>query len=422
MASSPVPVMPAQVSAASYGRLQLAVTGRNDYTPIENAIIQITDTGNPDNIIEELTTDNSGETPTIELPAPPVSYSLESSSAQPYSEYNFTVQAEGYSNLTISGAQILANVTALQSARLMPLTNIEASPIVVPPHTLYGNFPPKIAEAEIKDVSESGEVVLSRVVVPETIIVHDGPPTDTRAANYYIPFKEYIKNVASSEIYATWPESSIIANCLAIISFTLNRVFTEWYRNKGYNFTITNSTAYDHFFVYGRNIFENISETVDMIFSNYLSRPGVLQPILTQYCDGRRVSCPNWMSQWGSKDLGEQGYSPIEILRYYYGDDIYINSAEQISGIPSSWPGYDLTIGSSGQKVQQMQEQLNRISDNYPAIPKIAADGIYGNQTAEAVRTFQKIFNLPQTGVTDYATWYKISQIYVGVSRIAELN
>ena len=188
MASSSVPVMPAQVSAASYGRLQLAVTGRNDYTPIENAVIQITDTGNPDNIIEELTTDNSGETPTIELPAPPVSYSLESSSAQPYSEYNFTVQAEGYSNLTISGAQILANVTALQSARLMPLTNTEASPIVVPPHTLYGNFPPKIAEAEIKDVTESGEVVLSRVVIPETIIVHDGPPTDTRAANYYIPF------------------------------------------------------------------------------------------------------------------------------------------------------------------------------------------------------------------------------------------
>ncbi len=422
MASSSVPVMPAQVSAAAFGRLQLSVTGRNDFTPIENATIQVTDTGNPDNIIEELTTDNSGETPVIELPAPPVSYSMESGSAQPYSEYNFTIQAEGYASLTISGAQILADVTALQNARLTPLSNRETSPIVVPPHTLYGNFPPKIAETEIKDVTESGEVVLSRVVIPETIIVHDGPPSDSRAANYYIPFKEYIKNVASSEIYATWPESSIIANCLAIISFTLNRVFTEWYRNKGYDFTITNSTAYDHFFVYGRNIFENISETVDMIFSNYLSRPGVLQPILTQYCDGRRVSCPNWMSQWGSKDLGEQGYSPIEILRYYYGDNIYINSAEQISGIPSSWPGYDLTIGSSGQKVQQMQEQLNRISDNYPAIPKIAADGIYGSQTAEAVRIFQRIFNLPQTGVTDYATWYKISQIYVGVSRIAELN
>ena len=208
MASSPVPVMPAQVSAASYGRLQLAVTGRNDYTPIENAVIQVTDTGNPDNIIEELTTDNSGETPTIELPAPPVSYSLESSSAQPYSEYNFTVQAEGYSNLTISGAQILANVTALQSARLMPLANIEASPIVVPPHTLYGNFPPKIAEAEIKDVSESGEVVLSRVVIPETIIVHDGPPTDTRAANYYIPFKEYTPPGQNPPLSPTvWPLS-----------------------------------------------------------------------------------------------------------------------------------------------------------------------------------------------------------------------
>ena len=420
MASSPVPVMPAQVSAASYGRLQLAVTGRNDYTPIENAVIQVTDTGNPDNIIEELTTDNSGETPTIELPAPPVSYSLESSSAQPYSEYNFTVQAEGYSNLTISGAQILANVTALQSARLMPLANIEASPIVVPPHTLYGNFPPKIAEAEIKDVSESGEVVLSRVVIPETIIVHDGPPTDTRAANYYIPFKEYIKNVASSEIYATWPESSIIANCLAIISFTLNRVFTEWYRNKGYDFTITNSTAYDHFFVYGRNIFENISETVDMIFSNYLSRPGVLQPILTQYCDGRRVSCPNWMSQWGSKSLGDRGYTAIEILRNYYGSSMYINATDVISGIPSSYPGSPLRVGDSGDKVRQMQAQLNVISDAYPLIPKIAEDGIFGPATEKAVKTFQQIFKLTPDGIVGFRTWYKISEIYVGVSRIAE--
>jgi hypothetical protein len=400
----------------------LSVTSENDYTPVENATIQIADAGNPENIIEELKTDNSGQTSTIELPAPPIEYSLEVGSAQPYSEYTFKVQAEGYAALTVSGAQILTDATALQSIRLIPSPPSPSLPIVVPPHTLYGDFPPKIAEAEIKDLTESGEVVLSRVVVPETIIVHDGPPSDTSARNYYVPFKEYIKNVASSEIYATWPESTIVANCLAIISFTLNRVFTEWYRNKGYDFTITSSTAYDHCFVYGRNIFENISETVDTIFSNYLSRPGVVQPILTQYCDGKRVSCPNWMSQWGSKDLGENGYMPIEILRYYYGDDMYINSAEPISGIPSSWPGYDLTIGSSGQKVQQMQEQLNRIADNYPAIPKIAADGIYGSKTAEAVKTFQKIFNLSQTGVTDYATWYKISQIYVGVSRIAELS
>lgn len=414
-------IFPAQTETANLGQLRLSVTSQNNYTPIENATIRIADTGNPENIIEELTTDDSGLTPTIELPAPPIEYSLEAGSAQPYSEYNFTIQAEGYSSLTISGAQILTDATALQNVRMTPQVPAGRSPIVVPPHTLYGDFPPKIAEAEIKDLTESGEVVLSQVVIPETIIVHDGPPSDRSARNYYVPFKEYIKNVASSEIYATWPESTIIANCLAIISFTLNRVFTEWYRNKGYDFTITSSTAYDHFFIYGRNIFESISEVVDTIFSNYLSRPGVMQPILTQYCDGKRVSCPNWMSQWGSKDLGEKGYAPLEIIRYYYGDDMYINSAEQISGIPSSWPGGDLTIGSSGQKVQQMQEQLNRISDNYPAIPKIAADGIYGSRTADAVRTFQRIFDLPQTGVVDYATWYKISQIYVGVSRIAEL-
>lgn len=248
------------------------------------------------------------------------------------------------------------------------------------------------------------------------------PPNDRNAPNYYVPYKEYIKNVASSEIYATWPESTITANVLAIMSFTLNRVYTEWYRNKGYNFTITSSTAYDHFFVYGRNVFESISQVVDNIFTNYLSRPNVRQPILTQYCDGQRVSCPDWMSQWGSKTLGDQGYSPIEILRYYYGDNMYINSATQISGIPSSWPGANLTVGSRGEKVMQMQEQLNRIAQNYPALPTIAADGIYGPKTEEAVKKFQEIFDLPATGIVDYSTWYKISQIYVGVSRIGELN
>ena len=161
---------------------------------------------------------------------------------------------------------------------------------------------------------------------------------------------------------------------------------------------------------------------MDSIFPNYLSRPNVRQPILTQYCDGKRVTCPDWMSQWGSKALGDQGYSAIEILRYYYGDSMYINWAPQISGIPSSWPGSDLTIGSRGEKVLQMQEQLNRIARNYPALPTIAADGIYGPATANAVRKFQEIFDLPVTGVVDYATWYKISQIYVGVSRIAELS
>lgn len=191
------------------------------------------------------------------------------------------------------------------------------------------------------------------------------------------------------------------------------------YRNQGYNFTITSSTAFDQKFVYGRNIFENIDYMVDTVFNNYLSRPGIRQPIFTSYCDGQRVQCRG-LSQWGSKYLGDEGYSAIEIIRYYYGNDMYINSTDIVSGVPSSWPGYDLTIGSSGMKVRQMQEQLNRIAQNYPAIPRISADGVFGPMTADAVRTFQGIFNLPPTGIVDYPTWYEISDIFVGVSRIAE--
>ena len=194
------------------------------------------------------------------------------------------------------------------------------------------------------------------------------------------------------------------------------------YRNKGFDFTITSSTAFDHKWIPERNIFEPISVIVDELFADYLSRPNVRQPILTQYCDGRRVSCPNWLTQWGSKSLGEQGFSPIEILRYYYGDDMYINTAEAISGIPSSWPGYDLNIGATGEKVRQLQEQLNVIAGAYPAIPKVGEDGIYGERTSESVRKFQNVFGLPETGITDYPTWYKIQEIYVAVSRIAELN
>ena len=256
--------------------------------------------------------------------------------------------------------------------------------------------------------------------IPKTITVHLGAPSQW-AENVTVSFTDYIKNVASSEIYATWPDDTIRANVLAIMSFTLNRVYTEWYRNQGYDFTITSSTAFDHKWIYGRNIYESISQVVDEIFDNYLSRPGVRQPILTQYCDGRQVQCPNWMTQWGSCNLGEQGYSPIEILRNFYGDSIYVNTAEQISGIPASWPGNDLTVGSTGDKVRQMQEQLDMIATVYTAIPRVTPDGIYGQRTANAVREFQSIFGLPENGVVDFSTWYKISHIYVGISRIAEL-
>ena len=415
----------AMQEASEKGKLQINVTSTVDGRPIADASISISYTGVPENTLERVETDSSGQTEVLELDAPPEEWSLDpDNERQPYSEYTLDISAPGFEPVSIAGAEILANVKAIQNVRMRPsdVGREEEEVFVIPAHTLYAEYPPKIAEDEIKPVNETGEIVLSRVVVPEYIVVHDGSPRDTTAADYYVKYKDYIKNVASSEIYATWPANTIRANVLAIMSFTLNRVYTEWYRNRGYDFTITSSTAFDHKWIPGRNIYDTISVIVDELFADYLSRPNVRQPILTQYCDGRRVTCPDWMTQWGSKELGDQGYSPIEILRYFYGDDMYINTAEEISGIPASWPGYTLEEGSSGEKVRQMQEQLNVIAGAYPALPKITADGIYGPATEQAVREFQSVFGLPVTGKVDYPTWYKISEIYVGVSRIAELT
>lgn len=408
----------------NYGKLNIHVVSDNSGFPIPDATVQITSENEPENIIEEAVTNNVGQLNDIELAAPPVDYSMTPSANKPYSEYTITISASGFESVEINGAEIFSGETAIQNTSLLPLATGEtdsAELFVIPDHTLWGDYPPKIPESEIKTVEETGEIVLSRVVIPEYVVVHDGPPSDTRAKNYYVKYHDYIKNVASSEIYSTWPEATIRANILAIQSFTLNRVYTEWYRNKGKDFTITSSTAYDHKFGPGRNIFESISAIVDEIFSEYLSRPNVEQPILTQYCDGKNVSCPNWLSQWGSKALGDQGYTSIEILRNYYGDSIYINSTDEISGIPSSYPGSPLRVGDSGEKVRQMQRQLNVISNAYPLIPKIAEDGVFGPATEEAVKTFQRIFGLTQDGIVGFRTWYKISEIYVGVSRIAEL-
>lgn len=403
------------------GQLQINVTANIGLIPIQNASVTISFTGEPDSTVETLNTDSSGQTDVINLKTPPLQYSLTPNSPMPYSEYTVSVTAPGYEPVIVSGVEVLPDVTAVQNIAMTPteMTQDNEEIIAIPDHTLYGDYPPKIPEDEIKPMDESGEIVLSRVVIPEYIIVHDGVPADSTAPNYYVRYRDYIKNVVSSEIYATWPENAIYANTLAIMSFTLNRVYTEWYRNKGYNFTITSSTAYDQKWIRGRNIYKNIDRLVDSIFANYLSRPGVRQPIFTSYCDGRNVTCDG-LSQWGSKYLGDEGYSPIEIIRYYYGSDMYINTAVAVSGVPSSWPGYNLNVGASGDKVLQIQQQLNRIAQNYPAIPRIAADGIYGTNTANAVRVFQRVFNLPQSGIVDYPTWYKISEIYVGVSRIAE--
>ena len=400
--------------------LTTVLSAQNNY-PIDGASVSIADESDPDTILEELSTNSVGQTPDLSVATPPIDYSLKPDEPRPYSALILTISAPGFEPLTIRGTEVLPDQTAIQMARLRPIGSSLNNLIEIPEHTLYGTYPPKNPEAEVKPSYESGEVVLSRVVIPETIVVHDGTPSDRTAPDYYVPYRDYIKNVASSEIYATWPDAAIRANVLAIMSFTLNRVYTEWYRGKGYVFTITSSTAYDHKFIYGRNFFQSISRVVDEMFENYLSRPNVRQPILTQYCDGQRVTCPDWMSQWGSKYLGDQGYSAIDILRSYYGNDMYINSADGISGIPASWPGYDLGVGASGPKVRQLQEQLARISRAYPAIPTIAADGVYGSRTREAVEKFQSVFGLPVTGIVDYPTWYKISDIYVAVSRIAEL-
>lgn len=414
-----------ETAAESRGYLQVDVVNEENNFPVTDAVVTVQEPGEGGRILEELPTDQSGQTEQLELAAHDMALSLESQNTiRPYSVYNLKISAPGYEDAEITGTEILPGVTAIQPVRLRPVkvSASETETVRIPGHTLYETYPPKIAETEVKPVRESGEIVLSRVVVPQTVVVHDGVPTDRSAKDYYVPYRDYIKNVASSEIYATWPQSSIVANVLAIMSFTLNRVYTEWYRNQGYDFTITSSTAFDHKWIYGRDIFDTISVVVDDIFDSYLSRPDVKQPILTQYCDGKKVSCPGWMTQWGSCALGEQGYSPMEILRNFYGSDLYINTAEQISGIPASYPGTELSTGSRGDKVRQLQEQLDAIATVYTAVPSLTPDGIYGPATERSVKAFQSIFGLPQTGTVDFATWYKISHIYVAITRIAELN
>lgn len=416
--------MPENVNS-EIGRLLVSVTSSVGFIPIKNATVKIyaerQSTDQERVLVETLNTNESGQTDRVDLPTPPRSLSQEPSEIRPYAEYDMEISAEGYEPVSITGSEVMSDELAVQNVEMNPIEepNLVQSDILIPDHTLYGEYEAKIPEEEIKEVNESGEIVLSRVVIPEYVVVHDGRPEDRSAKNYYVRYKDYIKNVASSEIYSTWPEQAIYANVLCIMSFTLNRVYTEFYRGKGYDFTITSNTAFDQKWIYGRNIYENISYVVDSIFNNYLSRPGVTQPIFTSYCDGNRVTCKG-LSQWGSKYLADQGYSAIEIIRYYYGNDMFINSTNYISGIPSSYPGYDLTVGSRGAKVLQMQQQLNRIAQNYPAIPKIAADGIFGVNTKRAVQTFQGIFLLPQSGIVDYPTWYQISNVYVAVTRIAE--
>ena len=256
--------------------------------------------------------------------------------------------------------------------------------------------------------------------IPQRITVHLGPP-DSDAENVTVNFIDYVKNVASSEIYPTWEESALRANILAIVSFALNRVYTEFYRSRGYDFDITNSTAYDQYFVKGRSYFDSVSRIADALFNDYLRRPGFVEPLAAKFCNGTTAVCEG-LSQWGSQNLALQGYNSTQILRSYYGNVEIVNNAP-IQGITSSYPGTPLRRGTTGPSVVVIQTELNRISQSYPAIPKInPVDGIFGAQTEAAVRRFQEIFNLTPDGIVGRATWYALVRIYIAVTSLAELR
>lgn len=389
---------------------------------------------------KELITDISGETDVIDLPTPPTALSQSPSDASglaPYSLWEVKVEAPGRKTVTIKGVQVFPEITSIQKVILEKeqqqlsmfrnISNISDKEKSLPTlihigaHVLHGSYEKKELEESEKEMPMPNSMfrVLPEVIVPDKIVVHIGNP-DSTGPNYEVSFRDYIKNVASSEIYPTWTENTIRANIHCIVSFTLNRIFTEWYRAKGKSFDITNSTAYDHYFVYGRNIFENISNIVDEVFPQYIKRQGAVQPLLAQYCDGVKSKCPGHLTQWGSKYLGDQGKTSYEILTYYYGSNIVFDISKMIRGIPKSYPGYTLAIGSRGKEVTIVQKYINRITRNFPAIQKISTDGIYGNNTKQAVQSFQRTFGLFQSGNVDYKTWYKLSEVYVGVTKMAE--
>jgi len=410
------------------GRLKIQCFRGEDYIPIDGAKITVKGTEGSESLGSfELVTNSAGLTQILELTTPPLEYSLDIyNDKMPYSLYDITVERNGFKPIIIKGCQVLPTQTAYQICKLeasLGRGDMRQEIINVQPNTLYGKNPPKIPEEvdKLLPVPMSG-VVLPQSVIPEDIIVHQGGPNDTSAPDYKVAFKDYIKNVASCEIYSTWTNSALKANIYCIISFALNRIFTEWYRGKGKNFDITSSTAYDQAFNYGRNIYDNISEIVDEIFSTYVRRSGKKQPLFTQYCDGKNVTCPTWLNQWGSQQLGSQGMRPYDILTHYYGTDIKLVTAKKVSGSPMPYPGEELFIGLSSLSVRAIQGQLNIISRYYQSIPKVAENGIYGPRTEKAVKIFQQIFTLPQTGIVDYATWYKISDVFVGITRFAELT
>lgn len=367
-----------------------------------------------------VTTDESGETEKIALETLDKSLSLNPNfSGTPFISYDILAFANGFNSIHITGIPILDGETAIQPLAFMPMQEAQRTPSVteisigLPAVSMTGN--------RYQPESDTDPQVLRQVVIPNPITVHLGSP-GASAANVQVPFVDYIKNVASSEIYPTWPDASMRANIYAIITFALNRTFTEWYRSRGYNFDITNNTAYDQYFIHGRNTYESINLIVDEIFNEFVRRQGQISPYFTSFCNGTTSTCAG-MSQWGTVTLANQGLSPLQILRSYYPKDVEIAETNIITGVLSSYPGTALRVGSTGLDVQTIQTYLGRIRRNYPAIPVITDEaGVFGESTRAAVAKFQNIFNLSSDGVVGKATWNKLSYLYASVTRLAELD
>jgi len=370
--------------------------------------------------IYEMTTDENGEVQAVPLETLDRSFSQNQYfSGTPFISYSLLAQADGFDTLYISDIPIFEGETAVVPLALMPMQSLQRTPYQTEIHV--GG--PAVAMPGPRSQEGPAEqmYVLRQVVIPNRITVHLGKP-DAYAQNVQVSFPDYVKNAASSEIYPTWPEAALRANIYAIITFALNRIYTEWYRSRGYSFDITNSTAYDQYFVYGRPIYGSISRIVDEIFNEYVRRKGQNAPYFTSFCNGTTSTCQG-LSQWGTVTLADRGYTPLQILRSYYPKDIEIAQTDIITGVLSSYPGAPLQQGSTGLDVQTIQTYLNRIRRNYPAIPAITdKTGTFGSSTKAAVKKFQSVFNLTPDGIVGKATWYKISSLYTAVTKLADLN
>ena len=400
------------------GILRIQAFAARQSAPVEGVTVNIVGDG----FTAARMTDAEGNAADVTLTAPDCALSLEEDNTTrlPYAVCSLTASKAGYRTVRIQGIQVFAGQVTLAQPEMIPETegdrDVENPPIVIPPHPLFAGG----GGSGRAPTDPCAPRVLDRVIIPKNITVHLGKPAAS-ARNVTVSFRRYIANVASSEVYPTWPESALRANIHCQISLALNRIYTEWYPSRGYSFNITNSTSYDQYYVHGRTVFDVMVRLTDDIFNTYLRKTGTVNPYYSEYCDGKSVTCPG-LKQWGTVTLAKQGKTPLQILKYYYGSNIEIVRTHNIQAIPQSYPGSPLRQGDSGTAVFTLQRQLNRIAKDYPFFGKLTVDGVFGPRMVSTVKTFQRQFNLAADGVVGRQTWYKISYIYVSVKDLAELT